>query len=234
MAETATLSTEARSERGTRPAGRLRRAGQVPAVVYGLQADPVPISVPGRELAHILASSAGANTLITLTLDGDEVLALARQIQRHPARGDLLHVDFLRVRRDVAIQAEVPVHLVGEPEAVRDGAVIDQSVFSITVEAKPADVPSSIEVDISGFEIGDQILVGSLRLPQGVAAAQEPGELVAQLTVSRVAEELEAIEAEEEAAAAEAAPEEGEAAEEGEAEGGEAADGEGGAGEGEE
>src|SRR5262249_8608748 len=96
-----TLTSEPRVETGSGPAGRVRRAGQVPAVVYGLGTDPVAISVPGHELQHILSGESGANTLITLSVAGDDVLTLARQIQRHPTRGDLVHVDFVRIRRDV-------------------------------------------------------------------------------------------------------------------------------------
>jgi large subunit ribosomal protein L25 len=117
MADDIILVAEPRSERGSRPAGRLRRAGSVPAVVYGLDTETLSIKVPARELTNALAK--GANTLITLKLDGDEALTLARQVQRDPTRGDLQHVDFIRVRTDVAVAAEVPLHLVGEPEGVK-------------------------------------------------------------------------------------------------------------------
>ena len=98
------LTAEPRAERGSRPAGRLRRAGLVPAVVYGLGGDRVTVTVPSRELTHILAH--GANTLIRLRLAGDDQLTLARQVQRDPTRGDLVHIDFVRVRTDVAVSAE--------------------------------------------------------------------------------------------------------------------------------
>ena len=105
-----TLTAEPRTERGSGPAGRLRRTGKVPAVVYGLEADAQSVTVVGRELERILHGAGGANTLITLQLGtgGDDALALVRQIQRNPTRGDLVHVDFVRVRRDVAVSAEVP------------------------------------------------------------------------------------------------------------------------------
>jgi large subunit ribosomal protein L25 len=219
------LTAEPRTAVGSRPAGRLRREGKVPAVVYGLRTDTLNVTVPARELAHILAGEAGANTLITLKVDGDDVLTLARQIQRHPTRGDLVHVDFVRIRRDVAVQAEIPVHLVGEePEGVRDGGLLEQLLFTLSIEAKPEDIPPAIEVDASGLAIGDQLRVEELPLPAGVSALHEPDELVVQLVVSRVAQELEAIEAEEAAAVEGEAPPEEEAAIEGEepaAEGGE-------------
>lgn len=210
-----TLLADARADHGTRPAGRLRRSGQVPAVLYGLGTDTLTVSVPERELAHILASDTGANTLITLQVGGEEHLALARQIQRHPTRGSVLHVDFIRVRRDVAVAAEVPIHLTGEPAGVRDGGILEQLVFSLSIEAKPEDIPAAIEADISALELNSQLRVGELTLPPGVASTQEADELVAQVVVPRGMEE-------EEEAAAEGEEVEGE-------EGAEAAEGEEGA-----
>ncbi|HMF83789.1 MAG TPA: 50S ribosomal protein L25 [Acidimicrobiia bacterium] len=193
-----TLIAEPRSVVGSRPAGRLRREGKVPAVMYGLDTETANVTVPSRKLNHILAGESGANTLITLELDGEEHLALARQIQRHPTRGDLLHVDFIRVRRDVAVAAEIPVHLAGEPEGVRDGGILEQLVFTLSIEAKPEDIPPSVEADVSALEIGDQLRIADLRLPPGVAVQQEADELVVQVIVPRVVEEPEAVEAGEE------------------------------------
>jgi len=184
MAVDNVLVAEQRSEKGSRPAGRLRRSGQVPAVVYGLGADTIPIAVDARELGHILAG--GANTLITLKIGNDDALALARQVQRHPTRGDYLHIDFVRVRTDVAVAAEVPLHLTGEAAGVRDGGLIEQLVFSLSIEAKPQDIPNSIEHDIAALEIGDQLRVSELALPGGVTAMVEGDVLVAQVVAPRV------------------------------------------------
>jgi large subunit ribosomal protein L25 len=199
----------------------------VPAVVYGLETETLNVSVPARELAHILAGEAGANALITLRLDGDEALTLARQIQRHPTRGDLVHVDFVRIRRDVAVQAEIPVHLEGEPAGVRDGGVLEQLLFTLSIEAKPADIPTAIEVDVSALEINDQIRLAELTVPSGVSVLHEEDELVVQVIPPRVEEEpvVEEVEGEE----VEGEVPEGEAPPEGEgapaAEGGEAPEG---------
>ena len=192
-----TLVAEQRSDFGSRPAGRLRRAGLVPAVVYGLATDTVNVTVPARELGHILQGDGGVNTLITLQLDGDDVLTLARQIQRDPLRGDFVHVDFIRIRRDVAVAAEIPVHLVGEATGVRDGGLLEQLVFSLQIEAKPEAIPNSIEVDVSALNIGDQLRIADLRLPADVAVQHEPEELVVQVVMPRVAEEPEPAEGEE-------------------------------------
>jgi large subunit ribosomal protein L25 len=192
-----TLVAEARTVIGSRPAGRLRREGKVPAVMYGLETDTANLTVPGRALDHILAGESGANTLITVKVNGEEHLTLARQIQRHPTRGDVLHVDFIRVRRDVAVAAEIPIHLVGEPEGVRDGGVLEQLVFTLSIEAKPEDIPPGVEVDVSAMNIFDQLRIEDLRLPAGVAVQHEPDELVVQIVMPRVVEEPEPEEAEE-------------------------------------
>jgi large subunit ribosomal protein L25 len=227
-----TLIAEPRTVVGSRPAGRLRREGKVPAVMYGLETETANLTVPGRALDHILAGESGANTLITVRVNGEEHLTLARQIQRHPTRGDVLHVDFIRVRRDVAVAAEIPVHLVGEPEGVRDGGVLEQLVFTLSIEAKPEDIPPGVEVDIAAMNIFDQLRIEDLRLPAGVAVQHEPDELLVQIVMPRVVEEPEPEEAEEgeevegevpEGEEAEGAP----AAEAGEgAEGGDASSGE--------
>ncbi len=195
-----TLVAEQRPEKGSRPSGRLRRAGKVPAVVYGLGIDTLMVTVPARDLGHILAGESGANTLISLQVDGDDVLTLARQIQRHPTRGELMHVDFIRIRRDVAVSAEIPVHLVGEATGVRDGGLMEQLIFNLTIEAMPGNIPVSLEVDVSALAIGDQIHVRDVPLGEGVATQVEDDAVVAQVAAPRVAtedEEGEAVEGEE-------------------------------------
>ncbi|MDQ3944705.1 MAG: 50S ribosomal protein L25 [Actinomycetota bacterium] len=220
--EEVTLVAEVRRGTGKSVARKVRREGKVPAVVYGLGTESTAVSVPARELQHILHSG-GVNTLINLDLTGNQELVLARQIQRHPVRHTIVHVDLIRVSRDVAIAAEVPIQLVGEPEGVRDGGLLEQVIFTLSVEARPADVPQRIEADVSALTIGDHLSVSDLILPPGVVATQEPEEQVAHVSQPRglaLPEEIEAAEAE---AAAEAAE-----AEEG-AEPGEAPSGGGGA-----
>jgi large subunit ribosomal protein L25 len=203
----ATLIAEHRETNGKRGAGRVRREGLVPAVVYGLGQENVTVTVSSRELAHIL--SGGANTLITLKVDGSEQLTLARQIQRHPVKGTLVHVDFVRVRADQSIQADVPVHLVGESEGATRGGVLEQMLHTVSVEARPADIPHELEVDVTVLEIGDALRVRDLVVPPRVEILNDAEELLVQVSAPRVVEEV--------------APAEGEAVE------GEAAEGEGGA-----
>ena len=192
----ATLIAERRPAAGKGPAGRIRREGLVPAVVYGLGAENVSVSVSSRELVHILSGGSGMNTLITLKIDGADELAIARQIQRHPVKGTVIHVDFVRVRADQTIQAEIPVHLVGEAEGAVRGGVLEQLVHTLTVEAKPSDFPPSIEHDVTAIEIGGQVYVRDLTVPAGVTVLQNEDDLVAQISAPRVAEVAEGAEAE--------------------------------------
>jgi len=214
MPDDVVLTAEPRSDRGSGAAGRLRRAGRLPAVVYGLGGEPSSVTVETHELDLILTH--GVNTLITLRLDGDDQLTLARQVQRDPVRGDLVHVDFIRVRTDVAINAEVAVHLEGEAEGTKSGGVVDQQLFSLQIQAKPQDIPASLVLDISALEIGDHLRVSDLALPAGVATEVDPETLVVTVAAPRVAaveegegEEGEAAEGEEGAAPAAEASSEG-------------------------
>jgi large subunit ribosomal protein L25 len=194
----------------------------VPAVVYGLGAENVPVSVPSRELGRFLSGAAGANTVFTLKLDGADQLALARQIQRHPVKGTLLHVDFVRVRADQTIQADVPVHLTGDAEGAARGGVLEQFLYTVSVEARPADVPNSLEIDITALEIGDAVYVRDLTVPSGVVVTNDADEPLAQVSAPRVVEEEEVPAVEGEVVEGEAAP----AAEGGGEGGGESAGGE--------
>ena len=194
-----TLVVEKRNAAGKGPAGRVRRQGLVPAVVYGLGGDSIPVTASARELGHILSSGSGANTLITLELDGSSQLALARQIQRHPVKGTVLHVDFVRIRADQTVVAEVPLHLEGEAEGVKNGGLLEQNLFAITVEALPADLPPAITYDVSTMDMGDQIRVGDLQVPASVTITIDADELVAQVVQPRgmdLGEEAEAAEGE--------------------------------------
>jgi len=199
MPDDVVLTAEPRSDRGSGAAGRLRRTGRLPAVVYGLGGEPTAVTVGTHELDLILTH--GVNTLITLRLDGDDQLTLARQVQRHPVRGDLVHVDFIRVRTDVAITAEVALHLVGEAEGAKSGGVVDQQLFSLHIQAKPQDIPAALTLDISALEIGDHLRVSDLSLSAGVLTEVDPETLVVTVAAPRVVvseeEEGEAAEGEE-------------------------------------
>lgn len=164
------LEAEAGRPRGSSAARRLRAEGKIPAVVYGHGAEPVPIAVVGRDLRVALSGEAGTNALLSLRAGGNTYLAIARELQRHPVRGTVIHVDFQIVRRDEVIGADVAITLTGEAVEVHHGdGLVDQQLFALPVHAKPADIPTSVEVDISGLTIGGVIRVGDLPLPKGVS-----------------------------------------------------------------
>ncbi len=200
---------------GTGPSKRLRVEGKVPGVVYGLGADPVAVTVDWRPLRAALTTEAGLNALIDLDIDGDVALTIVKELQRHPIRGDVLHIDFLRVSADAEITVDVPINLEGEAaEVEREGGTVDHVLFALSISAKPADIPNELTVDVSGLAIGDTVRVGDLQLPKGVTTDVDPEEPVVLAQVSAAAIEAEAIaEADAEVAAEQA--EEAEAAAEG-------------------
>src|SRR5687767_13608008 len=213
------LKATPRPPQGTRPARRLRNEGKVPGVVYGLGGDPVTLTVEWRELRAALVTEQGLNAVIHLEVDGERTPTLVKEIQRHPVRRNVLHVDFIRVDLNKPVDVEVPIHLEGEAEAVqREGGVIDQTLTSLTITAKPDDIPAGLTVDISDLEIGGSKHVSDITLPAGVTTPVDPEETVvtASFQVVEIPEPVEGEEVE---------GEEGEEGAEGEGEGSEAAEG---------
>ena len=180
------LSAETGRKEGTRPSRRLRREGKVPAVVYGLDADPIAVSVEWPELRRCLTTDAGLNALITLDIEGTNHLSVVKDIQRHPTRRDVLHVDFLRVTEDQLIDVNVPVVLIGEARNVTmyDG-MVDQSMYEMTISVKPTAVPQQIEVDITELELGATVKVEDVALPDGATSPMDPNETVAIALITR-------------------------------------------------
>src|SRR4051812_40305211 len=128
-----TLKADVGRPTGTRVSKRLRAAGRVPGVVYGLDHDPIPVDVDWRELRQVLTGEAGLNALIDLEVGGETQLSIVKSLQRHPVHHTVTHVDFLLIRRDQAISVEVPILLEGEAEEVlREGGMVDQILTSLT------------------------------------------------------------------------------------------------------
>ena len=178
MAEIKLQATTGRSL-GSGPSKRIRAEGKVPGVVYGLDADPIPVTVEWKPLREALTTDAGLNALIDLEIDGDVALTIVKELQRHPIKGNVIHLDFLRVSADAEISVDVPVVLTGEAEDVeRNDGTVDHLLFALTVSAKPADIPNEIVVDISGLGFDAPIRVGDLTLPAGVTTDVDPEEAV--------------------------------------------------------
>lgn len=165
MAEQVKLVAETRSDAGKVVARRLRASGRVPAVVYGRTLPSTKLHVDALDLYHALHTPAGLNVLIRLQFDGDEHLTIAREIQRHPVRGELLHVDFVALDRDRLIRVEVPVHLEGSEEVAAPG-VVTQMLHTVPIRVRPLDIPDSFQLQVADMVIGDVLRVEDLQLPQ--------------------------------------------------------------------
>ena len=181
------IPAEPRTEFGKGGARRTRRAGKIPAVLYGHGTPPRHLALPAREFGH--AIKAGANTLLTLQVDGATELALPKAIQRNPIRGDFEHVDLLLVRRGEKVTVEVPVTLTGE--ATRDG-LVDQQLIPLTVEAEATHIPDHFEVSIEGLQVGDNITAGAVPLPGGTVLIGDAEQVVVAVLAAPTAEQLEA------------------------------------------
>jgi large subunit ribosomal protein L25 len=165
---------------GSASARRLRKDGRIPAVVYGRGVDAVPVTVNARDLRAALNTEAGVNAVLSLQVDSKSYLTMARELQRHPVRGSVVHVDFQVVDPNREVSAEVPISLVGEAvELHRSDGVLDQQLFALPVMARPADIPPHIEVDISQLVIGSAVRVGEIELPQGVRTELDAESVVA-------------------------------------------------------
>ena len=162
------LAAEVGRPLGSRAVRRLRREGKIPGVIYGHGTEPVPIAVVARELRVALNTEAGANQLLSLDTGSGTYLTIAREMQRHPVAQTVTHVDFVIVRRDEVISADVPITLVGEALEVHHGdGLVEQQMFTLPIRALPGAIPTVIEADISELTIGGQVRVSDLSLPDG-------------------------------------------------------------------
>jgi len=215
------LEAEIRDDRGKNAARKLRAGGKVPGTLYGRGIDPVAVAVDARTLLHTLSTDAGSNVLIDLHIGGQAHLTLAREVARNPVRGDILHVDFLKIAHNVAIHVEVPIHLEGEAPGVKEGGVLEHHLWQLSVECLPGNVPERLNLDISEMRVGDALRVSHVVVPEGVTILTDPEEILVTCVVPQLRTEPELEEAATEVAEGEAVPAEGAAPAEGGGEGGE-------------
>ena len=216
------LRATRRYETGKGVARRLRAAGKVPAVLYGKDQESISLTIDAREALQLFYSISVENTIVNVQIDDDkeELETLVREIQMHPFRPDLIHVDFYSIERGVTLEVDIPANYIGTPQGVRDGGVLEVILHELRVKCIPSLIPDTIEIEISGLDIGDSIHASEISTGEGVELLTDPGQTLCLVSAPRVEEEEEEEELVEGDEGFE--PEEG-------AEGEEGADGEAGA-----
>jgi large subunit ribosomal protein L25 len=169
MAQTVSLAATSREKTGKGAARQARFQKQVPAVIYGHGRDTQTLMLDARALEKALTGIEPESTLIELTVDGKKARTLIREIQRHPIRPDIIHVDFYEIKADEKVTLKVPVHLVGTPDGVRnEGGVLDQVTREVEIEVLPENIPDRVELDVTALKIGDSLHVRDLTIPNAV------------------------------------------------------------------
>jgi large subunit ribosomal protein L25 len=214
MSETVLIAETGRRI-GSSDSRRLRAEDQIPAVVYGHGMDPISVAVNRRELRVALSGSAGLNTIIDLTVDGKVYPSLIKDIQRHPVKRNVQHIDFIQVNLNEEITIGVPIVLEGEAhDVLSNNGLVDLALQELHVRTTPRQIPDSIVIDVTDFTLDTVIRIEDLTLPAGVEAIGEPDTPVVTVLIMRGVEEEEAAEGEGvegEGAAAEGGDEAGDA-----------------------
>jgi large subunit ribosomal protein L25 len=197
----AQLSGNVRENGGKGVARSLRSAGRIPAVIYGHGREPQSLSIETRELEKLLSHISAENTVIDLTVDGKSARTLIREIQRHPFKRQILHVDFQELVAGEKVIVRLPIVLMGVPAGVRmDGGVLDQTLRELEVEVDPSNIPNHVEVDVTELHIGSSVHVSDITLPEGVEIVGDGDASVCVVSAPRAAVEETAAEAADETA----------------------------------
>lgn len=198
----AQLSATPRDGTGKGSARSLRAKGQVPAIIYGHGREPQPLAIDTRELEKLLSKISAESTVIELSMDGKSARTLIREIQRHPFKRQILHVDFQELVAGEKVTVRIPIVLTGVPEGVRvDGGILDQVMRELEIEVDPANIPNHVEVDVNPLRIGDSVHVRDIALPEGVELVGEPDSTVCVVSAPRAVVETVAATEEVEVAA---------------------------------
>ena len=182
------LSAERREGSGTRTSRRLRAEGGVPGVLYGRGLDNTPLTVDRRDLYTALRTEAGTNALINLEVGSDKYLTVARELQRHPVRGDIIHLDFISISLEEKITAEVGIDYTGEPEGAKDGGILETIRTSVMLSALPTEIPASIQIDISALEVGMTLTTVDLPEIEGVEYLEDEETPLVNVIIPRILE----------------------------------------------
>ena len=183
------LKAELREEKGSRPVKRLRDAGWIPGIIYGHNKDNISVKVNNREVIHLLHSMASEHPLIKLKLKNKKNDVLVKNIQYHPYRDEIIHIDFHQVAMDEVLTTTVAVEAVGESKGVLSGGVLDHTMRELQIECLPTDIPGIIELDISELGIGDSIHVSEITVPEGVKFLDDPDQPVLSVIAPKIEEE---------------------------------------------
>ena len=201
---TASLSAEARSDTGKGVARKLRAAGRVPGVVYGHGREPQSLSLVARDLDKLLSTIAAGSTVVELTLGGATTKTLIREIQRHPFKKQIMHIDFMELVAGEKVLVDIPLVFVGIPEGVRlSGALLEQILHSIEVNVDPSNIPNHIDVDVANLAMGHSLHVRDLVLPAGIEVMTDEDATICAVIAPRAVVEAAAAEGDEAAAAGE-------------------------------
>ncbi|SMN14846.1 LSU ribosomal protein L25p [uncultured Candidatus Thioglobus sp.] len=165
-----TINATVREDQGKGASRRLRHAEQIPAIIYGAGKAPTNITLSIHEITHLLENKTAYTSVLDLMVDKKKEAVIIKDLQRHPAKSIVTHVDFLRINMNQALVTNIPLHFIGadENEGIRLGAILNQFVTSVEVSCLPADLPTSIDVDITNLELGDHISLTGLEMPKGV------------------------------------------------------------------
>jgi large subunit ribosomal protein L25 len=185
---TATLNATPRPDVGKGAARKLRASLRIPGVVYGHNREATPLAIDARELEKLLGSIAPGTTVVELSLAGRTSKTLIREIQRHPFKRQVLHIDFQELVAGEKITVNVPIHLVGTAAGVKDGGTVEEVMREVSVEVDPANIPSYFEIDISALGINDSVHVSDIKVPEGVELLEDLEATVAVVAPPRVEE----------------------------------------------
>jgi len=199
MTKTTELKAQPRAETGKEAARKLRAEGRIPAVIYGKDMEPRGLSLDLQETEYLFQRIAVENTILDLVIEGDDepVRTLIREIQSYPHKPGLLHVDFLRIQKGVAVEVEIPISLEGVPIGVREaGGILEQIINEVRVKCIPSKIPEMFSLDVTGLAVGDSFHVSDLELEEGVDILVDADRTVCSVQVPKVVEV--AVEEEEE------------------------------------
>ncbi|MBA3645783.1 MAG: 50S ribosomal protein L25/general stress protein Ctc [Gemmatimonadaceae bacterium] len=188
------MNAAKRDNAGKGAARTLRGQGQVPAIIYGHKRQPQSLAINSRDLDKLLSTISAESTVIELNLDGTMARTLIREIQRHPFKRQILHVDFQELVAGEKVVVSIPVVLMGVPEGVRlGGGILDQTMRELEIKCDPADIPNHIEADVTGLQIGSSLHARDLKIPEGVEVMDDLDNTVCIVAAPRAAIEAAAV-----------------------------------------